>query len=62
TWKDARGNIINNSQNYKILKNGDLLIMGISWQNFGYHICEVENESGEDNKRVLVYPLRPSKK
>lgn len=31
--------------------------MGISWQNFGYHICEVENESGEDNKRVLVYPV-----
>ncbi|KAK2166711.1 hypothetical protein LSH36_36g00008 [Paralvinella palmiformis] len=58
-WYDRNGDVITNDRDqYKILKNGDLLIRNINWfEHMGLFRCEAENKFGKDEIQVFLYPL-----
>jgi hypothetical protein len=60
TWYDRDDNVItNDSPQYKILDNGDLVVRKVSWRsNMGLYRCVAGNSQGSDTIHVFLYPTK----
>ncbi|XP_054721854.1 zwei Ig domain protein zig-2-like [Uloborus diversus] len=56
TWKGPNENVLEDSQKYQMLDNGDLLIHNIQWSDMGGYMCHVENAEGSDETLIFLYP------
>jgi hypothetical protein len=56
SWVGPEDNPIINSEKYKILESGDLLIRDLTWDDMGNYMCVVENEHGSDRTSIFLYP------
>ncbi|XP_076363828.1 zwei Ig domain protein zig-4-like isoform X2 [Tachypleus tridentatus] len=53
------GERIQNSQKYKVLENGDLVIRNLSWGDLGGYTCMAQNIHGNAKTFTFVYPAAP---
>jgi hypothetical protein len=56
SWVGPEDNPIINSEKYKILESGDLLIRDLTWDDMGNYMCVVENQHGSDRTNIFLYP------
>jgi len=56
SWVGPDENTIVNSEKYKILESGDLLIRDLSWDDMGNYVCVAENQHGSDRTTIFLYP------
>uniref|UniRef100_A0A6C0JPS4 Ig-like domain-containing protein n=1 Tax=viral metagenome TaxID=1070528 RepID=A0A6C0JPS4_9ZZZZ len=54
-WR-KNGEPITDEKRFSILKNGDLLIKRLSFDDRGIYYCKVSNEYGSDERDIFVYP------
>ncbi|XP_076332053.1 zwei Ig domain protein zig-4-like isoform X1 [Tachypleus tridentatus] len=59
---DDENKIIKNSEKYKILENGDLVIRNLSWGDLGGYTCVAKNVNGAAKTFTFVYPAMPEEK
>lgn len=55
-WVGPEDNTITNSEKYKILENGDLIIRDLSWDDMGNYMCVAQNRLGSDRISLFLYP------
>ncbi|CAH0548621.1 unnamed protein product [Brassicogethes aeneus] len=58
-WLDPLMNEVprDESQRVHVLRNGDLKITNIEWNDMGNYVCVVKNKLGEDRIETFVYPM-----
>jgi len=62
TWYDTRGEPIRgDNEQYRIAKNGDLIIRDISFVDMGFYECEASNGYGIDSAETFLYPVARTK-
>ncbi|XP_023222952.1 zwei Ig domain protein zig-2-like [Centruroides sculpturatus] len=62
TWLDTEENPISDSNKYKLMENGDLIIYDLKWNDMGHYTCLSENSRGSDTAVLFLYPLLPENK
>jgi len=55
-WVGPDDQAIEESEKYRLLTNGDLLIRDLAFSDMGMFKCIVRNDFGEDMKETFVYP------
>lgn len=61
-WMDRNNQPIHpgNSQKYRLLENGDLMIFNVRWStDMGQYLCVAKNDNGQDIVDIFIYPTRP---
>ncbi|XP_054167055.1 zwei Ig domain protein zig-4-like [Oppia nitens] len=59
SWVGPEDNTLTNSEKYKILENGDLVIRDLSWDDMGNYMCVADNQHGSDRTTLFLYPTLP---
>ena len=62
SWIGPEDNKITNSDKFKILENGDLIIRDLSWDDMGNYECVAQNQLGSDRTTLFLYPTLVSLK
>ncbi|EDV95857.1 neural/ectodermal development factor IMP-L2 isoform X2 [Drosophila grimshawi] len=57
TWKSNEDKEIVQSHRFKVLPTGDLLIIGLKWEDMGNYKCIAHNAVGHDSADTFVYPV-----
>ncbi|BFY98868.1 hypothetical protein BsWGS_01908 [Bradybaena similaris] len=57
TWYDRDNKPIESDENYRIARNGDLIIRDVTWlENMGAYTCVADNGFGTDTATTFLYP------
>lgn len=57
TWYDRDNKPIESDENYRVARNGDLIIRDITWlENMGGYTCVADNGFGTDTAQTFLYP------
>lgn len=56
-WTDVNGTVIEQSNHYRVLPSGDLLISDIKWEDMGAYRCLAQNFVGTDSAETFIYPV-----
>ncbi|XP_038217305.1 neural/ectodermal development factor IMP-L2-like isoform X1 [Zerene cesonia] len=61
-WRDNNGKLIKNDHRMKVLRSGELVIVGLRWEDMGEFTCHASNIFGSAEIKTFVYPARPDDK
>ncbi|KAM8710771.1 hypothetical protein ACLKA7_017407 [Drosophila subpalustris] len=57
TWRNNEDKEIVQSERFRVLPSGDLLIAGLKWEDMGNYKCIAHNAVGRDSADTFVYPV-----